>query len=106
MLAYLLIHSAAGPIGLVINLIVYLIIAVILFMVIKWAAAEFGVPQSIVKLLGLLFFLLLILTLFVGCESIGSVGVHGSFENENGQTFSGGVDVDLRDSKTVKPLRH
>lgn len=68
MIAYYIIHSP-GPLGLVINLVIYLIIAIILFMVIRIAAAEFGVSQRIVQLLGLLIFLVLILTLFVGCAT-------------------------------------
>lgn len=42
-----------------------------------------------------------------GCAGtqIGSVGVHASYETEQGQIYSGGVDIGLRDSKTIKPLR-
>lgn len=69
MIAYLLIHSAAGPLGLIVNLIVYLILALIIFFIIQWAAAEFGIPPKIVKLIGLLLFLLVILTVFIGCST-------------------------------------
>lgn len=66
-LSYFIIHSGTGPILWLVNIIVYLIIAVILWLIIKWVAAEFGVPPQIVKLIGLLLFLLLVLSLFVGC---------------------------------------
>lgn len=46
----------------------------------------------------------LILFSCAGCASIGSIGLRGSYENEQGQTFSGGVDIGLRDAKTIKPL--
>lgn len=70
MIAYLLIHSVAGPLGLIVNLIVYLILALIIFFIIQWVAAEFGIPPKIMKLIGLLLFLLVILTVFIGCSAI------------------------------------
>lgn len=36
---------------------------------------------------------------------IGSVGIHGAYTDEQKRTFEGGVDIGLRDSKTIKPLR-
>lgn len=89
-LSYFIIHSGTGPLLWLINIIVYLIIAVIVWMIVKWAAAEFGVPPQIVKLLGLLLFLLLIISLFVGCSSYQqsvasrSVGLQGSVTDSSG----------------------
>lgn len=89
LLSYFLIHTGAGPLLWVINLVVYLIIALILWLILKWVAVEFGVPEKILRLLGLLLFLLLVLSLFVGCTAYEktvdsrSVGLQGSV-NANG----------------------
>lgn len=70
LLAYFLVHpvGTVGPVLWIINLLIYVILAVIVWMILKWAAAEFGVPPQIVKMVGLLLFLLLVLSLFVGCS--------------------------------------
>lgn len=88
-LSYYLIHAGSSGVGLVINLIVYLIIAVILFYIFQLAASYFGIPATIVKLVGLLLFLLLVLSLFAGCgayeSSVASrtVGVSGYAKDTN-----------------------
>ena len=46
----------------------------------------------------------LVLATCAGTE-IGSVGVHGAYTDEQKRTFEGGVDIGLRDAKTVKPIR-
>lgn len=69
MLAYFLYHSTsiASPLIWIINILIYLIIALILWLIVKYVAVEFGIDPRIVKLLGLLLFLVLVLSLFVGC---------------------------------------
>lgn len=64
--AYFLVNHGTGPLLWLINIVVYLIIAVIVWLILKWAASEFGVPPRIVQLIGMLLFLLLVLSLFVG----------------------------------------
>lgn len=66
-LAYLYIHSPslAGPLAWLINILIVCIVAVILWEILKWVAAEFNVPGRIVHLLGLLIFLCLIISLFL-----------------------------------------
>jgi len=66
-ISYFIVHTGAGPILWIVNILIYLIIALIVWLVIKWVAAEFGVDPRIIKLIGLLLFLLLVLSLFVGC---------------------------------------
>lgn len=62
----------------------------ILWLIVQWIAASFGVDPRIMKLVGLLIFLCLILTLFIGCASYQksvdsrSVGVAGQVTPEGG----------------------
>lgn len=67
-LAYLIYHSSgpATPIVWLVNVVIYLIVALILWLIIRTVAAEFGVSPNIIKMIGLLLFLVLILSLFVG----------------------------------------
>jgi hypothetical protein len=64
MLAYLLVHGA-GPIYLLVNFLIYAIILLIIFLILKQIAAQFGVGANIINLIGLVLFLLLVLMLFV-----------------------------------------
>lgn len=75
MTAYFILHPAGttGPFLWLVNLIVLCVVAVILWLLLQWVAGEFGVPPRIIKLLGLLMFLLLFLSLFVGCADVGRV---------------------------------
>lgn len=66
LLSYFIVHTGSGPLLWVVNIIIDLIIALILWLILKWIAVEFGVPPQIVKLIGLLIFLLAVLSLFVG----------------------------------------
>lgn len=72
LLAYFLItgHGLSGPLLWIINIVILLLVALILWQIVKWAAAEFGVPGKIVQLVGILLFLMLILSLFAGCSSL------------------------------------
>lgn len=66
-LAYLYIHSTSitGPIAWLLNILLVCVVALILWEILKWVAAEFGVPGRIIHLLGLLIFLCLIISLFL-----------------------------------------
>lgn len=66
-LAYLYIHSQSivGPIAWLLNILLVCIVALILWEILKWVAAEFGVPPRIIHLVGLLIFLCLVISLFL-----------------------------------------
>lgn len=68
-LSYFIVHpvGTAAPLLWLINILIYCIFAVILWWILQWVATEFGVPAKIIHLLGILIFLLVLLTLFVGC---------------------------------------
>lgn len=67
MIAYLLIHGA-GPLYILINFLIYLIIFAIVWLIFKQIAGSFGISPQILNLIGLLLFLLLVLSLFIGCS--------------------------------------
>lgn len=49
------------------------------------------------------FGVIVLLVFACGCASIGGIGFYGSYEDQQGETFKGGVNIELRDAKTVKP---
>lgn len=65
MLSYFIVNHGTGPILWLVNIIIYLVVALILWLILQWIAGEFGVPPRVVKLMGLLIFLLLIVSLFL-----------------------------------------
>lgn len=66
-LAYFYIHSPTivGPIAWLLNILLVCVVALILWEILKWVATEFGVPGRIIHLIGLLIFLLLVISLFL-----------------------------------------
>lgn len=67
-LAYFIVHTGTGPILWIVNAIIYLLMALLLFLIFQWIAAEFNVPPKIVKLIGLIIFLCALLALLGGCQ--------------------------------------
>lgn len=66
-LAYLYIHSQSitGPLSWLLNILLVCIVALIVWEILKWVATEFGVPPRITHLIGLLIFVLLVISLFL-----------------------------------------
>lgn len=70
-LAYLIYshQDLSSPLNWLINICIYLVVALIVWAIVKTAASEFNVSAGIVKLIGLVLFLIFLLVIFTGCST-------------------------------------
>lgn len=62
-------HGITGPFLWAVNIILVLLVALLLWLVLQFVAKKFQVPPDMVQVIGLILFILLILSLFVGCTT-------------------------------------
>lgn len=85
-------HGLPGAAVWVINILIYLVVLLIVFAIVKIAAAEFQVSPGIVKLVGLILFLAFVLVLVSGCSTTQQKQIQDNLAQTDitgGVTYSG-----------------